>query len=144
MTLTSSNKGWQSRWFYLHNDDERLPPYTKQIVTATGDNWRWGAARENQAKLQPLLDALRRLRDRGLTTARVVAAFHRWRVLPLVERRLWLYEMKLEAEVESSRMSLATLPTDDLLKRVTVTMGKADLGILAQARCAPTRGMCLW
>jgi hypothetical protein len=26
-TLTSSNKGWQSRWFYLRNDDERLPAF---------------------------------------------------------------------------------------------------------------------
>jgi hypothetical protein len=26
-TLTSSNKGWQSRWFYLRNDDGRMPTF---------------------------------------------------------------------------------------------------------------------
>jgi hypothetical protein len=26
--LTSSNRGWQEGWFYLRNDDDRLPPYT--------------------------------------------------------------------------------------------------------------------
>jgi hypothetical protein len=46
--------------------------------------------------MEPFLDALRKLHDRGLTTARVVAVFHRRRVLPLVERRLRLDEMKPE------------------------------------------------
>jgi hypothetical protein len=31
-TLTSSNKGWQSRWFYLCNDDKRLPAFTHHVV----------------------------------------------------------------------------------------------------------------
>jgi hypothetical protein len=75
-----------------------------------------------------------------LTAAGVVAAFHRRRVLPLVERRLRLHEMKPEAEVESSRMPSATLPTDDLLKQVTVTVGKADLCILSQAPMRPDQG----
>jgi hypothetical protein len=44
--------------------------------------------------LQPLLDALQKLRDEGLTAVGVVAAIHRWRVLPLAERRLQLSEMK--------------------------------------------------
>jgi hypothetical protein len=37
-TLTSSNKGWQSHWFYLRNDDGRLPEYTKRVVTAVGEH----------------------------------------------------------------------------------------------------------
>jgi hypothetical protein len=27
--LASSNKGWQRRWFYLRNDDERLPSFSQ-------------------------------------------------------------------------------------------------------------------
>ncbi len=87
-----------------------------------------------------LLEALRRLRDRGLTAAGVVAAFHRRRVLPLVERRLRLCEMTPEAELESSRMSSATLATDDLLRRVKGTVGKADLSVLAQPPMRPEQG----
>jgi hypothetical protein len=92
--LVSSNKGWQRRWFYLRNDDRRLPSFSQRVVTTAGSNWRWGATREKQEKLQPLLEALQRLRDGGLTTAGVVATTHRRRVLPLVERRLPLSEMK--------------------------------------------------
>jgi hypothetical protein len=75
--LTSSNRGWQEGWFYLHNDDGRLPPYMGHVVTKRLEKWRWGAPTSEQPKLQPLLDALRRLRDGGLTAAGVVAAFHR-------------------------------------------------------------------
>jgi hypothetical protein len=39
-TLASSNKGWQNRWFYLCNDDGRLPPFSQRVVTAAGVNWR--------------------------------------------------------------------------------------------------------
>jgi hypothetical protein len=93
--LVSSNKGWQRRWFYLRNNDGRLPSFSQRVVTAVGSNWRWGATREKQEKLQALLEALQRLRDGGLTVAWVVAAIHRRRVLPLAERWLPLLEMKL-------------------------------------------------
>jgi hypothetical protein len=60
-SLVSSNKGWKNRWFYLRNDDGMLPPFSQRVVTAAGDNWRWGATRENQEKLQPILHALQKL-----------------------------------------------------------------------------------
>jgi hypothetical protein len=93
-SLVYSNKGWQNRWFYLRNDGGLLPPFSQRVVTAAGINWRWGATRENQEKLQPILQALQKLRDAGLTAAGVVAAIHHRRVLPLAERRLRLAEMK--------------------------------------------------
>jgi hypothetical protein len=92
--LVSSNKGWPRRWFYLRNDDGRLPSFSQRVVTAAGSNWRWGATCEKQENLQPLLEALQRLRDGGLTAAGVVTAIHRQRVLPLAEQRLPLSEMK--------------------------------------------------
>jgi hypothetical protein len=98
----SSNKGWQRRWFYLWNDDGRLPSFSQRVVTAAGSNWRYGAAREKQKNLQPLLKALQELRDGGLTAAGVVAAIHRRRVLPLTERRLLLLEMTPGVDMEGS------------------------------------------
>jgi hypothetical protein len=59
--LVSSNKGWQRRWFYLRNDDGRLPSFSQRLVTAAGSNWRYGAPRERQKNLQPLLEALQEL-----------------------------------------------------------------------------------
>jgi hypothetical protein len=130
-SLTSSNKGWQNRWFYLRNNNGRLPSYTKRVVTTTGDNWQMGATREHQPQLEAFLDALRKLHDCGPTVVGVVIAFHRRRVLPLVQCCLLLHEMTPEAEVESSRMSTATLTIDDLLKRVKGMVGKVDYSAFA-------------
>jgi hypothetical protein len=138
--LTSSNKGWQRRWFYLRNDDGRLPSFSQRVVTAAADNWRYGTPHDRQKNLQPLLKALGELRKGGLTAAGVVAAIHRRRVLPLTERRLPLWEMTPEADLEGLRMSSDPLPVDDLHRRVAVTLGKPDAGALSQPLMRPDRG----
>jgi hypothetical protein len=69
--LASLNKGWQRRWFYLWNDDMRLPSFSQRVVTFAGDNWRYGASRERQKNLQPLLKALEELREGGFIAAGV-------------------------------------------------------------------------
>jgi hypothetical protein len=139
-SFVSSNKGWQNRWFYLRNDDGMLPSFSQRVVTAAGNNWRWEATRENQEKLQPILHALQKLRDEGLTAAGVVAAIHRPRVLPLAERRLRLSEMKPGVDLEGSQMSSTSLSADDLLKRVAGTVGRLDAGALSQPVMRPDRG----
>ena len=98
------------------------------MVTAAGTNWPWGATREKQEKLQPLLHALQKLRDEGLTAAGVVAAIHRRRLLPLAEWWLQLSEMRPGVDLEGSQMSSASLPDDDLRKRVAGTVGRLDAG----------------
>jgi hypothetical protein len=110
------------------------------VVTAAGSNWRWGATRERQENLQPLLEALQKLRDGGLTTAGVVTAIHRRRVLPLAERRLPLSKMKPRVDLEGSQMSSAPLSTDDLRRRVAGTVGRLDVGALTQPVMRPERG----
>jgi hypothetical protein len=82
--LISSNSGWHDGWFYLRNDDDRLPKFSDRVLMSRGDNWSYGVVEDDKPKLQPLLDALRRLRQRGLTAGMVVAVFHRRRVLPLM------------------------------------------------------------
>ena len=84
--LTSTNRRRYTSWFYLRNDGSRLPPYTGRIVEDCLEKWRYGIPREEQPKLQPLLDGLEKLRNRYLTAAVVVAAFHHRRVLPLMAR----------------------------------------------------------
>ena len=65
---------------------EDFPPYTRRIVGSCPERWKYGVSRDDQPKLQPLLEGLERLRGRGLTMAVVMAAFHRRRVLPLMAR----------------------------------------------------------
>jgi hypothetical protein len=134
------NKGWQNRWFYLQNDDGVLPPFSQRVVTAAGDNWRWGATRENQEKLQPILHALQKLQAKGLTVVGVVAAIHHRRVLPFAARWLRLSEMKPGVDLEGSRMSSTPFSTDDLLRRIAGTVGRLDAGILNQPPMRPDHG----
>jgi hypothetical protein len=138
--LASSNKGWQRRWFYLRNDDGRLPSFSQRVVTVVADNWRYGTPRDRQKNLQPLLKALEELRKGGLTAAGVVATIHRRRVLPLMERRLPLWEMTPGADLEGLQMSSDPHPVDDIHRRVAVTLGKPDAGVLSQPLMRPDRG----
>jgi Ser/Thr protein kinase RdoA (MazF antagonist) len=110
------------------------------VVTVAGSNWRYGATREKQEKLQALLEALQELRDGGLTAAGVVAAIHRRRVLPLAERRLPLSEMMPGVDLEGSQMSSVPLSADDLRRRVAGTVGRLDTGALTQPLMRPERG----
>jgi hypothetical protein len=87
------------------------------------ENWTYGVIEEDQSKLQPLLDALSRLCLRGLTVGMVAAAFHRRRVLPLMQRRLWMDQMKPGISLEGSRMSHETLSLDKVARRARWVVG---------------------
>jgi hypothetical protein len=115
--LISSNSGWHDGWFYLRNDDDRLPKFSGRVLMSREDNWTCGVIKEEKPKLQPLLDALRRLRQRGLTAGMVAAAFHHQRVLPLMQRRLRIDEMTPEVLLEGSRMSYETLHLNEVARR---------------------------
>jgi hypothetical protein len=110
------------------------------VVTAAGGNLRYGAPREKQKNLQPLLNASEELREGGLTAAGVVATIHRRRVLLLTERRLPLWEMTPGVDLEGLRMSSVPHPADDLHRRVAGTVGRLDAGALAQLSMRPDHG----
>jgi hypothetical protein len=110
------------------------------VVTVAVDAWRYGTPHDRQKNLEPLLKALEALRKGGLTAVGVIAAIHRRRVLPLAERRLPLWEMTPEADLEGSRMSSDPLPVDVLHGRVAVALGKPDASALSQPLMRPDRG----
>ena len=72
---------------------------------------------ERQAKLTVFTDALRHLVKEGLTAAAVIANFHRQRVLPLMERRLAIFQLTPEASVEGSQMVMRALSRDAAAQR---------------------------
>jgi hypothetical protein len=53
----------------------------------------------------------------------VVVAFHRRRVLPLMQRRLRIDEMMSKALLEGSRMSHESLPLDEVARRARWMVG---------------------
>ena len=139
--LTSSNRRWYTSWFYLCNDDSRLPPYTGRILEDYLEKWGYGVPREDQPKLQPLLEGLERLRGRCLTAAVVVAAFHRRRVLPLMARRRRLFDMRPNEPIDGIRMSAAALFDEEILCWVReMVEGKLKSGGLTPIVMRPSQG----
>jgi hypothetical protein len=121
--LISSNSGWHDGWFYLRNDDSQLPRFSGQVLMSRKENWVYIIIEEDQPKLQPLLDALRRLHLHGMTVGMVAAAFHHRRVLPLMQRRLWMDQMKLGVSFEGSWMSHETFCLDEVVQRARWVVG---------------------
>jgi len=103
--MTTNYREWDRAWFYLRNDDGRLLAFTRRVLTEKPDVWGYRVLPpppERQARIKVYTDALRRLADKGLTAAIVIANFHRRRVLPLMERELPLFKMTEEAPPEGT------------------------------------------
>jgi len=119
--LSSNHAGWDSQWFYLWNDDGLLPAYTGRLITERPENWTYGVVQVHQSWLDPLLDALKKLRVEGLTAALVLSAVHHRRVLPLMSRPLRMDEMGPGAssqDLEACRMSNEAPADDEIAARV--------------------------
>jgi hypothetical protein len=107
--------------FYLRNDDGLFPAYTGRLITECPDNWTYGVVQEHQSRLDPLLDAMKKLRLEGLSAALVLSAVHRRRVLPLMSRPLRMDEMGPGVsswDLEACRMSNEALADKETAARV--------------------------
>jgi hypothetical protein len=49
--LISSNSGWHDNWFYLRNDDGRLPRFSGQVLMSRKEYWSYGVIEEDKPKL---------------------------------------------------------------------------------------------
>jgi hypothetical protein len=110
------------------------------VLVARGENWSYGVVDDEKPKLDPLLDALWRLRQCGLTAGMVAAAFHRWRVMPLTHRRLRLDQMMPEAPLEGSRMSHESLSLDEVARRARRMVGNFKPEDVDRVPMRPTQG----
>jgi hypothetical protein len=112
----------------LRMPNSQLSRYTGRVLVAREENWSYGVAEAEKPRLDPLLAALQQLRLRGLTAAAVATTFHRWRVMPLSQRRLRLDQMTLEASLEGSRMLHEYLTLEEVLRRAPVSTGERARG----------------
>jgi hypothetical protein len=107
------------------------PPYTGKVLKAKTDTWHHGlSSSSRQDRLESLLNGLRSLVDAGLGAVSVLANLHHWRIVPLMERRLRIYEMTEEADpiaLARSRLLRERFPREYAATR---------------ARCAATLGPC--
>ena len=75
--LTSNHAGWDSQWFYLRNDDDRFPAYIGCLISERPDHWKYGVIQTHLSRLRPILDALKKLCEEGLTATLILLAVHR-------------------------------------------------------------------
>jgi hypothetical protein len=123
MKGVSSNKGWHQKWFYLRNhDDTPLPDFTGRWYKDALEKWMYGPPQLEMKRIQSLLQAARRLVNAGVTGARVIAAYHEQRVLPLMRQEQRLFDMVPRASLEG--MVLVAVPLDhaEVKKRVKSTL----------------------
>jgi hypothetical protein len=93
-TMTSNNAEWERGWFYLRNDEPGLPLFTGKVLKEKADSWWHGVSPSSrQERLESALLALKDLADAGLGAASVLANLHHRRIIPLMERRLRIFEM---------------------------------------------------
>jgi hypothetical protein len=74
----------------------------------------------------------------------VAASFHHQRVLPLMQRRLRLDEMKPGVLLEGSRMSHETLPLDEVIWRARWVVGGFKQEDIDKVSMRPSQGFKPW
>jgi hypothetical protein len=98
-TMTSNNAEWERGWFYLRNNEPGLPPWTGKVMRERADSWRHGVSPSSRRdRLDSAFRALKVLEDAGLTAASILANLHHRRIVPLMERRLRIFEMEETAD----------------------------------------------
>jgi hypothetical protein len=69
------------------------------VLKERAASWYHGVSPpSHQARLDSLVAALKRLADRGLTAGCVLTNLHHRRIVPLMERRLRIFEMSKDAD----------------------------------------------
>jgi hypothetical protein len=103
-------------WSYLRNDKPGLPPYTGKVLKEKADSWWHGVSPSScQDRLESALQALKDLADAGLGATSVLANLHHRWIIPLMERRLRIFETGETANpvvLEPSRLLPDLLPQE--------------------------------
>jgi hypothetical protein len=129
-TMTSNNAEWERGWFYLRNDEPGLPPWTGKVVKEKADSW-WHGLSPSSRQVRPdsALKALKALANAGLTAASVLANLHHQRIVPLMERRLHIFEMK--ETTDPVALAQSRLMPDLLLQKYTATRARRAVNLRA-------------
>jgi len=91
------------------------------MATESPQKWVWGCSPEEQKRLAPLLAGLEKLRDAEVTAATVATAFHKRSLLPLAQRRAFMFEMTRDVPWVGTRMLAEPISASDIAARVERT-----------------------
>jgi hypothetical protein len=123
MKGSSSNNRWHQRWFYLRsNADMPLPLYTGRYFEVAPAHKGYGPIAANKENINTLLQAVKCLVNQHVTRARVIVAFHKRRVLPLMRQARRLDEMVLNAPLKGTVLMMEELDREEI-KRIKSALG---------------------
>lgn len=114
MELPDSNHGWRSGWFYIGNH----PPDLERTGAAPVAEAEWTSlisSREVEA-IQPLIDAIASLKERGLNGGTVACNFARRLIQPIQDRVHPAYEYWGQAD--PTRMKIRKVSKAEMTARV--------------------------
>lgn len=123
----STNQGWHQRWFYIRNDTVHpFPAYTGRRIEEQPDQWRWGVAKDSKEGVPYALEAIRALRDVGLTAAVVVGSYHHRRYAPLMARSVPLFLVGPDRRIVGDTVMAADLlDNDEVSRRMRLAVGSS-------------------
>ena len=104
LKLSRSNRGWQRGWFYLRNDPAYgVPEYNGNVVfEERPGSWHWGVPSGEVPRLRPLIDAVARLIQEGVSGMGIAGNYHARGVAPLMRRGVELGQMAAGADLRGS------------------------------------------
>ena len=77
MRLSTSNKGWHSKWFYVKDDMAApLPVYSGHLIKEVLGSWKWGVPDKDKKRIKDHLTTLQILKERGVKGSRIIGAHH--------------------------------------------------------------------
>jgi hypothetical protein len=93
LSVFNSSVGWWKEWFFLRNDIEAPNPMVTGKRPAIQPSWRYGVAKKDARKLQPMRDILQSLLRDGLMGVDLLHTFIGRHVQPLrwLEVTMWRY-----------------------------------------------------
>lgn len=122
-TLLDSNKEWTSKWFYIANVLPSLEVHGNdrpQVIPS----WSEEISEAQRAEIQPYLNRIQSLKNKGLNGLAVVASWVRHRIQPLQEREH--YGFKYTGPNDPTRMSKEELSKEEVIARVQKMLKGVD------------------
>jgi hypothetical protein len=116
------------------------------VLREKAASWYHGVSPpSHQARLDSLVAALKNLADRGLTAGCVLANHHHRRIVPLMERRLLIFEMSEDADpvtLADSRLLRDPFPREYAATRarraIDLRPGRCDNAPCGHSPCSPS------
>ena len=129
LALRGSNRGWQSNWFYLKSQAVGpLSPYIGRTpsYSISPRHWSDGPTGPPRRRLDHILNALRTLKEIGLSGAGVIGAYHARRLAPLMAREYLMYQMVPAISLDDTAKAGERLKDSEIQQRIREALDTWD------------------